>query len=323
MGFWGGASGKEKKAYKAASDRAQAGFKETADWATGQRDHVSQFENDIRSRGTDRGDFMWNQLWGEGGAFRGGGGGGGGVPAYRGDPNSIWGQLRDTGDLTGGDWANARETYEDFRTTGGISDADRSALRSRALAGTEIYDPSANARSRVQGGWGAGTAGTDLARQKAIAQLRNQASWGAEADILDRVNQGRQWGATSLEGLGSKVQAGRITGQTKMDAERQRRNAHARAAAAASRAAQADLWNRSMQLMGFDQGRLGQAGADLQYNAAAQAGHGGAFQAADTTMGRNQANQGWGSQLMGMIGQGANAAAGLTGAAAKRAAGGR
>ncbi len=63
--------------------------------------------------------------------------------------------------------------------------------------------------------------------------------------------------------------------------------------------------------MGFDQSRLGQGGADLQYDAAAQGAAGRGFQAADTTMGRNQANQGWGNQIAGMAGSAAGAASGL------------
>ncbi|MHA2377075.1 MAG: hypothetical protein ACXAB9_12985, partial [Candidatus Thorarchaeota archaeon] len=98
MGFFGGPSGKEKAAYGRASQTAQDRFGGSSDWATGQRDHLSQFGNDIRQRGTERGAHMWGQLWGEGGAFQGGGGGGGGGPRYKADPNSIWKGLRDTGD---------------------------------------------------------------------------------------------------------------------------------------------------------------------------------------------------------------------------------
>jgi hypothetical protein len=66
-----------------------------------------------------------------------------------------------------------------------------------------------------------------------------------------------------------------------------------------------------MQLMGFDQSRLGQGGADLQYDAAAQNAARGGFGAADQAYGRQQQNKGWGSQIAGLAGAGVGAATGL------------
>jgi hypothetical protein len=178
-----------------------------------------------------------------------------------------------------------------------------------------MYDPRAAAASRVQGGWGAGTSGSELARQKAISEMRRRGSFDAETELARSLREGQRWGATSLEGLGTKVGAGRERGQTELD--RERREAHARAAARAGRAAagrradQNALWGRSMQLMGFDQSRLGQGGADLAYDQAAQGAARGGFGAADQAYGRQQQNKGWGSQIAGLAGQAAGAATGL------------
>lgn len=310
MPFFGGASGEEKSRFNRASETAQAGLGRGAQWGESQRGHLSQFGNDIRQRGTERQAHLWDQLYGEGNRYDTGGGGGGGGGAGV-DPGSIWGSLRDTGDLTPGDWGAARDTYEDFRTTGGFSPEDLVNLRQRALAGTDTYDPNTAASGRVQGGWGAGGGAGDLAERQGIARARNQATWGAEADISERTREGKQWGATSREGLGARVQAGRITGQQGVDAEAARRAANRRSRMAAGRADENQRWNRSMQLMGFDQSRLGQQGADLAYNQAAQQGYQGGYGVAANTMGTQQANQGWGQQLAGMAGAGGKAFAGL------------
>jgi hypothetical protein len=67
-----------------------------------------------------------------------------------------------------------------------------------------------------------------------------------------------------------------------------------------------------MQLMGFDQSRLGQGGADLAYDQAAQSAARGGFGAADAAYGRQQQNKGWGGQVAGVLGAGVGAATGLS-----------
>ena len=47
MGFFGGASGKEKKAQEAATKTAERRFGNSADWGAGQRDHLTNFGNNI------------------------------------------------------------------------------------------------------------------------------------------------------------------------------------------------------------------------------------------------------------------------------------
>lgn len=309
MGFFGGASSSEKRAQERATRTAEDRYGSLYDrastgadrWGTRSWDQITGVDNQRN--------FMWDQLWGEGGAFNpaaggGGGGGGGGGPRF---DNTLWKQLRDTGDLTPGDWGKARETYDMFRTTGGFTDDDLTNLRQRALSGTEIYDPSADVRSRVQGGWGAGDQAGNLARLKAIADLRNKAAWGAEGYISDKTREGKQWGATSLEGLGSKVQAGRIQGQTHLDQQAREAAAARRAAAARAAASRDAQWSRSMQLMGMGYGNVGQTGADLPYLQTAGQMAGGAVGARQTAFGQQQQNQGWGQQLMNMANTGAQA----------------
>lgn len=306
MGFFGGASKKEKRAQEAATKTAESRF---GDIYSGTMEGANVWGGRSRERaGTmdTRSDWMWDQL-GEGGAWAIGAGGGGGGPAWKADPNSIWGQLRDTGDLTGGDWANARKTYNLFNETGGFTDQDLTNLRQRALAGTQIYDPSQDARSRVQGGWGGGGAADSLAQQKAIADLRNKAAWSGEAYISDKTREGKQWGASSLEGLGSKVQAGRIQGQTQLDQERAKAHAAAAARARASQASADANWSRRMQLLGMGYSNVGLTGADLPYYQAAGNAAQGAVSARQNAFGQQQQNAGWGQQLMNMASTGAKA----------------
>jgi hypothetical protein len=327
MGFFGGASGKEKKKHEAGTQLAEQRF---GDIYSGTMEGANVWGARSRERaGTmdTRSDWMWDQL-GDGGTWGidsyAGAGGGGGGPAYRGDPNSIWGNLRDTGDLTGGDWEKARGVYNEYADTGGWDEDRKRDFRARAIAGTDMYDPSQQAGSRVQGGWGGGggQAG-DLQRLKAISEMRRRGSFEAESEIASGVDEGRRWGASSVEGLGSKVQAGRITGQTKMDEERRRKHqaavSRARHSQATMQAAMDANWGRRMQLTNQGYANANMTGGDLPYYQAAGNAAQGAIGARQTSFGQQQANQGWGSQAVGMVGGLAGAAgSAMTGIGALR-----
>jgi hypothetical protein len=98
--------------------------------------------------------------------------------------------------------------YDEFAKTGGLSDADKANYRARSTSVIpSLYGQlkdQANRAGMVQGGYGPGTTAMQsrLARQNAGAL--SDATRGAEADIADRVQQGRQFGVT---GMSSTAQA--------------------------------------------------------------------------------------------------------------------
>ena len=122
--FFGGASSGDEERFQEASGTAQGRFGDIYEGAMGGADFWGGRSRERSGTLDDRMDSMWASAQ-EGGAFGLGGAGSGagaGGPRYRRDRNSLWGDLRDTGDLTGGDWDAARGTYTDYNETGGWDD---------------------------------------------------------------------------------------------------------------------------------------------------------------------------------------------------------
>lgn len=89
--------------------------------------------------------------------------------------------------------------YDEFSKTGGLSAADRGNIKSRALAPVSAIasgtrDEMARRRS-VQGGFSPGFDSSSRALQRDTARNIAGTSLDANLGIMDRVNQGRQWGA--------------------------------------------------------------------------------------------------------------------------------
>lgn len=186
----------------------------------------------------------------------GGGGGGGGSfnPSASGDPRfkEVENQYRDFS--TTGGWSPERTAsmqgninafkdisrtggvdeegknrmrgngvFDEFQRTGGYSEGDKANIRSRATSVipamySRLRDE-AGRMSSVQGGYGPGKVAmmSRLARQNASGL--SDASRDAELGIMDKVNQGRQWGTEgmsnaegNLQGLMSRNKLTSLTG---------------------------------------------------------------------------------------------------------------
>lgn len=123
--------------------------------------------------------------------FGGGGGGGSrGGPGYYEPSAENIGRMRGAG------------VFDEFAKTGGLSEDDKSVYRARGTATVPaFYEAMRNQLQRSRNMPGAITAGYDssmraLGREQ--AQGAQAAATAAEADILDRVSAGRQWGAGSM-----------------------------------------------------------------------------------------------------------------------------
>jgi hypothetical protein len=112
-------------------------------------------------------------------------------------------------------------TYAEFNKTGGVSDADKTNLRSR---GTSVI-PSFYSRmndegdrmASVQGGYNPGGMAMKarLARQQAGAS--QDAARDTELGISDQVRQGRQWGAQGMTGSEDAYQGQRFRAGSALD----------------------------------------------------------------------------------------------------------
>lgn len=110
--------------------------------------------------------------------------------------------------------------FDEYAKTGGLSEADKGTYRARGIASIgSFYDNLKNQLARQRSIAG----GTDPGFDAQTAALARQQSQGAqtaatntEADILDRVTQGRQWGAGSLSdaerGVVDATQRGQMFG---------------------------------------------------------------------------------------------------------------
>lgn len=110
--------------------------------------------------------------------------------------------------------------FDEFSKTGGLSEGDRSNMRTRATSTIPAFyrqmQDEANRSSAVQGGYGPGrgAAAAKLSRQAAGAGA--DASLNAELGIADQVRAGRQWGGEGMErsegNLQSLMSSNRLAG---------------------------------------------------------------------------------------------------------------
>lgn len=92
--------------------------------------------------------------------------------------------------------------YDEFQKTGGLSDADRANIRSRATsvipAMYQQMGDEANRMSSVQGGYGPGRAALQSRLARDRASGLSDATRDAELGIMEQVNKGRQWGTEGM-----------------------------------------------------------------------------------------------------------------------------
>jgi len=119
---------------------------------------------------------------------------------------------------TGGaeDFSDAMGSYKNFINTGGVGASEAETLRRRATsqipAFYNAYRNAAQRRSNVQGGYSPGFDAQMQELGRAQAREGFEASRTAEADILDRVLEGRKFGTAGAESVGGRVQGGKLAG---------------------------------------------------------------------------------------------------------------
>lgn len=145
------------------------------------------------------------------GRARGGGFGGGSGGNY----DELYNRFKGFGD-TGGvdDEGKARirgnGVFDEFARTGGVSDADKTNLRARGTATIPAFYDSIKrnleTQKAAQGGYNPGYTAQmeELARNE--SRGAQDAALNAETGILDRVNEGRKWGSSSLSGAEQGLQ---------------------------------------------------------------------------------------------------------------------
>jgi hypothetical protein len=125
------------------------------------------------------------------------------------------GQMKDfskTGGLSDADMNRMQGNgyYDEYAKTGGVSDADRANIRARAgspiVAAYKRANDVGNQFSSIQGGYGPGAAVMrDRALRGANADASN-AALNAEGQIMDRVQQGREFGISGMSDSALKAQ---------------------------------------------------------------------------------------------------------------------
>lgn len=125
--------------------------------------------------------------------------------------NELYQRFRDFGDTGGVSEEEKRRirgngVFDEFARTGGLSESDKANLRARSTSTLpsffENLKNNLDRTVRIQGGENSGfnpgynAQAAALARDQAYGANRVAAE--AEGDIVDRVTQGRQWGASSL-----------------------------------------------------------------------------------------------------------------------------
>lgn len=113
-------------------------------------------------------------------------------------------EIGTTGGLTEEEKARARGGgyFEEFAKTGGYSDKDRANIRARATSGIPAMYAQMKAQAdrgaNIQGGYGPGRSvlAGRLGRQQ--AESLSGAARDAEIGIMEKVNQGRQWGTQGM-----------------------------------------------------------------------------------------------------------------------------
>lgn len=108
--------------------------------------------------------------------------------------------------------------FDEFAKTGGYSDADISNIRRRANSVIPAYyDVARNEAGRmasVQGGYGPGQSALMARMSRDQARGAQSAALDAELGIKDKVNSGRQWGATGMSGAEDALQRMRLAALT-------------------------------------------------------------------------------------------------------------
>jgi hypothetical protein len=250
-----------------------------------------------------------------GGSGGGGGGGGGGVGSKLRDAEKGYREFM----LKTGGWDPARlaradatveklkslgydpETvermrgagvYDEFAKTGGYSEGDRSNIRQRATSGIPMFygrmRDEANRLGTVQGGYGPAQAALMSRMGRSQSGAAADAALNAELGIMDKVNAGRQWGATGMTeaesalsglrlsslgqagtqelGIGNSLQQGRMFGVSGLDAMGQaaaNRAAYSSSSSAANQAAM-DRWANEFA---FERQQAGLEGLGSLYSA--------------------------------------------------------
>lgn len=114
-----------------------------------------------------------------------------------------------TGGLSPDDIARMRDSgYEEFANTGGISGQQRANIRARGTSPiTALYAQNKASLDRAQGMSGApGYAATMAKMARGTGQAMSEAGLNAELGIMDKVNQGRQFGITGRAAQETQLQ---------------------------------------------------------------------------------------------------------------------
>lgn len=134
-----------------------------------------------------------------------------------------------------GDYANARNVYQRFADTGGLTDSDISNLRYRATSTIpsfyENYKNTLARRANVQGGYSPGYDAQMAAIGRDSARQAYEASRDAEAGITTLRNQGQLQGAGGLMNIGNAA-LGAATTNAQLQNDAMSRNAQLQAARA-------------------------------------------------------------------------------------------
>lgn len=176
------------------------------------------------------------------GSGPGGGGGGYSLPSTYDEAKNIYRMFGQDG----GQWdPRIRGTYGNFAETGGLSEGDKTNIRSRATSGipamyqTMQDDLTRRASARGQNNSLAFNAGMARAARESSRGV-SQAALEAETGIIDRVNQGKLAGAGGLLGLDTNVNQNRLAGAQGLESIAGAEAQHAASSAAASRDAASD-----------------------------------------------------------------------------------
>jgi hypothetical protein len=110
--------------------------------------------------------------------------------------------------------------FDEFAKTGGLSDADRGNIRSRATSTIPAFyrqmQEEANRGAAVQGGYGPGRSALAGRSAREQAAAGADAARDAELGIMSQVNEGRQWGSSNLAdseaGLQTLMSSNRLAG---------------------------------------------------------------------------------------------------------------
>lgn len=125
-----------------------------------------------------------------------------------------------TGGINRADFAPALDSYKNFITSGGLGEEDKNALRARAGSAIpsfyNAYKNSAKRRANVQGGYAPGFDSQMAELGRESARQGFEANRQVEGDIVDKVQQGKEFGTsgygTLMSDVAGKEQSGRLAG---------------------------------------------------------------------------------------------------------------